>query len=157
MVLTGGIGTLIGPILGAMVFILIQEVLSSYTEHWMIFTGAVFVLMVIRSDGAHRRHRHAHRPDPRRDGLHPHPGSALQLHRALDDLHRRRVRPDGDLPARRAGGHGPAAGDARVTILEPRGLGRTFGALRAVADVSLRVDAGELRALIGPNGAGKTT
>jgi branched-chain amino acid transport system permease protein len=47
MVLMGGIGTLVGPILGAMVFILIQEVLSSYTEHWMIFTGAVFVLMVI--------------------------------------------------------------------------------------------------------------
>src|SRR5205823_14808430 len=33
------IGTLVGPVLGAMVFILIQEVLSSYTEHWMIFTG----------------------------------------------------------------------------------------------------------------------
>src|SRR5688572_4221671 len=47
MVITGGIGTLVGPILGAMVFILIQEVLSSYTEHWMIFTGAIFVLMVI--------------------------------------------------------------------------------------------------------------
>jgi branched-chain amino acid transport system permease protein len=47
MVIMGGIGTLVGPILGAMVFILIQEVLSSYTEHWMIFTGAVFVLMVI--------------------------------------------------------------------------------------------------------------
>ena len=47
MVLMGGIGTLVGPILGAMVFILIQELLSSYTEHWMIFTGIVFVLMVI--------------------------------------------------------------------------------------------------------------
>ncbi|TMQ23862.1 MAG: branched-chain amino acid ABC transporter permease [Candidatus Rokuibacteriota bacterium] len=47
MVIIGGIGTLVGPILGAMVFILIQEVLSSYTEHWMIFTGAVFVLIVI--------------------------------------------------------------------------------------------------------------
>ena len=47
MVIMGGMGTLVGPILGAMVFILIQEVLSSYTEHWMIFTGAVFVLMVI--------------------------------------------------------------------------------------------------------------
>lgn len=47
MVIMGGLGTLVGPILGAMVFILIQEVLSSYTEHWMIFTGAVFVLMVI--------------------------------------------------------------------------------------------------------------
>ena len=30
-----------------MVFILIQEILSSYTEHWMIFTGVVFVLIVI--------------------------------------------------------------------------------------------------------------
>lgn len=47
MVITGGIGTLIGPIIGAMVFILVQEILSSYTEHWMIFTGAIFVLMVI--------------------------------------------------------------------------------------------------------------
>ncbi len=47
MVITGGIGTLVGPIVGAAVFILIQEVLSSYTEHWMIFTGAIFVLMVI--------------------------------------------------------------------------------------------------------------
>jgi len=47
MVVMGGIGTLIGPVLGAMVFILIQEIASSYTEHWMIFTGVVFVLMVI--------------------------------------------------------------------------------------------------------------
>jgi branched-chain amino acid transport system permease protein len=47
MIITGGIGTLIGPVIGAMVFILIQEILSSYTEHWMIFAGLVFVLMVI--------------------------------------------------------------------------------------------------------------
>ena len=47
MVIIGGIGTLIGPVVGAMVFLLIQEVLSSYTEQWMIFTGAIFVLMVI--------------------------------------------------------------------------------------------------------------
>jgi branched-chain amino acid transport system permease protein len=47
MVVIGGIGTLVGPVIGAMVFILVQEILSSYTEHWMIFTGAIFVLMVI--------------------------------------------------------------------------------------------------------------
>ena len=41
--------------------------------------------------------------------------------------------------------------------LELRGLGRAFGALQAVADVSLTVTPGELRAVIGPNGAGKTT
>jgi branched-chain amino acid transport system ATP-binding protein len=42
-------------------------------------------------------------------------------------------------------------------VLQTRGLGRAFGALRAVADVSLTVESGELRAIIGPNGAGKTT
>jgi branched-chain amino acid transport system permease protein len=47
MVIIGGIGTLIGPVLGAMTFMLIQEVLSSYTEQWMLFTGGIFVLMVI--------------------------------------------------------------------------------------------------------------
>ncbi len=47
MVIIGGLGTLVGPVLGAMVFMLIQEVLSSYTEQWMLFTGAIFVLMVI--------------------------------------------------------------------------------------------------------------
>jgi branched-chain amino acid transport system permease protein len=47
MVIVGGIGTLVGPPIGAMIFILVQETLSSYTEHWMIFTGAIFVLMVI--------------------------------------------------------------------------------------------------------------
>src|SRR3989441_12730868 len=47
MGITGGIGTLIGPVVGAMGFILVQEILSSYTQHWMIFTGAIFVLMVI--------------------------------------------------------------------------------------------------------------
>ena len=42
-------------------------------------------------------------------------------------------------------------------ILETRRLSRAFGALRAVSDVDLAVEPGELRAIIGPNGAGKTT
>lgn len=38
-----------------------------------------------------------------------------------------------------------------------RGVGRNFGALKAVDDVDLRVDPGSRHALIGPNGAGKST
>jgi branched-chain amino acid transport system ATP-binding protein len=41
--------------------------------------------------------------------------------------------------------------------LEVRAVSKTFGSLKAVSDVSMRVDHGELRAIIGPNGAGKTT
>ncbi len=36
-------------------------------------------------------------------------------------------------------------------------LNKSFGALRVLVDVDLRVAAGERRVLIGPNGAGKTT
>ena len=43
------------------------------------------------------------------------------------------------------------------TILETRDLRREFGALVAVDDVSMQIQAGTLHSIIGPNGAGKTT
>lgn len=42
-------------------------------------------------------------------------------------------------------------------ILETKKLRREFGALVAVDDVSIQVEAGMLHSIIGPNGAGKTT
>ena len=44
-----------------------------------------------------------------------------------------------------------------MSMLEVRDVTKTFGSLVAVRNVSMAVEAGELRAIIGPNGAGKTT
>jgi len=42
-------------------------------------------------------------------------------------------------------------------LLETRGLSKTFGGLKAVQNVDLRVGADRIVSVIGPNGAGKTT
>ncbi len=42
-------------------------------------------------------------------------------------------------------------------MLEVRGLGKSFGGIHAVKDISFDVRPGEIVGLIGPNGAGKTT
>lgn len=44
-----------------------------------------------------------------------------------------------------------------VPVLETRGLGRRFGGLQAVSDVSFSVAGGQVLGVIGPNGAGKST
>jgi ABC-2 type transport system ATP-binding protein len=43
------------------------------------------------------------------------------------------------------------------TMIEVRGLTKTFGAVEAVAGISFRVARGEIVGFLGPNGAGKTT
>ena len=47
MVLLGGLGTLVGPVLGAAVYLLLEEGLAMYTEHWMVYMGPVLILVVI--------------------------------------------------------------------------------------------------------------
>ncbi len=47
MVIVGGAGTLIGPIIGAAFFMLVSNFLSSWTNSWALFFGAIFILFVL--------------------------------------------------------------------------------------------------------------
>lgn len=47
MVIIGGAGTLVGPLLGAGFLIILQTVVSSYTERWASIVGLAFIAFVI--------------------------------------------------------------------------------------------------------------
>ncbi|MBN9406406.1 MAG: branched-chain amino acid ABC transporter permease [Burkholderiales bacterium] len=45
--LLGGMGTYFGPFVGTALFLLVQDVLSLYTENWQFYVGAIFVFFVL--------------------------------------------------------------------------------------------------------------
>ena len=47
MVIVGGQGTLIGPMLGAVFFIMVEQKLSEITETWGLFMGLIFIAFVM--------------------------------------------------------------------------------------------------------------
>ncbi len=47
MVILGGMSTLIGPVLGAIGLLLLEDVLQGWTEHWQIVLGPILVLVVL--------------------------------------------------------------------------------------------------------------
>lgn len=47
MVLLGGLGSLYGPVLGAAVYLILEELLAIQTEHWMFYMGPFLILVVI--------------------------------------------------------------------------------------------------------------
>jgi len=47
IVVLGGLGTLFGPIAGTAVFIALEQLLSAWTEHWMIVMGPVLTLVAL--------------------------------------------------------------------------------------------------------------
>ncbi len=44
MMVIGGIGTIVGPILGSVIIVLLKELVSVYTERWLLFLGIAYVI-----------------------------------------------------------------------------------------------------------------
>jgi len=129
VVLIGGPGTVLGPVAGAVVVVLLPEMLGFLEEYRLLFFGALLLaVLLVAPEGImgfvekrlFRRVPQAPRAAPR----------AVHAFLVREDA------PEG---------------------LRIEGLSVSFGGTRAVSDVSLEARAGQVTSIIGPNGAGKTT
>ena len=51
MVVLGGMGSVVGPLVGAVAFLVLEEVLSGITEYWQIILGPLLLLVVLFARG----------------------------------------------------------------------------------------------------------
>jgi branched-chain amino acid transport system permease protein len=51
MVILGGMGSLFGPVLGTIAFLLLEEALSQFTEYWALIMGPLLLLIVLFARG----------------------------------------------------------------------------------------------------------
>jgi ABC-type branched-subunit amino acid transport system ATPase component len=165
MTLVGGMKSFVGPAVGAAVFVFMRDTLSSWTENWLIYFGAIFVAFVLFSPngivGVFQRLRGAFRGASAPAGLPVLAAAASDANTVTvpgagrgESQTRQHDREGFEA---RASTRVLTAEDSPEVLLDVRGLAKHFGALAAVDGATFQVRRGELRSLIGPNGAGKTT
>jgi branched-chain amino acid transport system permease protein len=150
MAILGGVGTVLGPILGAAILVPLQEFLRGWLGgqlhglHLFIYGLLLIVFVLFLPNGilAWLKVRFskmlARVPSPSADA----PKIRIET---SDDLFR----------ARGARGREVKAPDR--SLLKTRGISVSFGGLMAINRLDMEIARGEIAGLIGPNGAGKTT
>jgi branched-chain amino acid transport system ATP-binding protein len=128
-VIVGGAGWTFGPVVGALVSVVLPELLSGLAEYRLLFFGAaLLVILWVAPEGVLGL---LARLWPRRD-------SAMAVSTPFD-----------------VGAFLTPAGIPGA--LEVRDLGITFGGIKAATAVTFTAPPGKVTSVIGPNGAGKTT
>ena len=128
VVVIGGTGRTYGPVIGAAIVVGLPELLSGWAEYRVLLFGVMLLLVLLFAPS----------------------GIAGALTRRFG-----RVRPEG--PATSAPAQLLVARGTKTHSLDVTDISITFGGLRAVSDVSIHADSGQVTSIIGPNGAGKTT
>ena len=129
VVLVGGPGSALGPVAGAIVVVLLPEMLGFLEEYRLLFFGVLLLAVLLVA------------PE----------GIMGFVERRLARRAARVPRPAADQVESFLGG------EAAATELRIDGMSVAFGGAKAVSEVSLVARAGEVTSIIGPNGAGKTT
>ncbi|HUW78848.1 MAG TPA: branched-chain amino acid ABC transporter ATP-binding protein/permease [Candidatus Nanopelagicaceae bacterium] len=143
--LIGGRGTLWGPVVGAIVLQIAGEAANVYgggSDTRVLLLGITLVLVVLFMPKGLlptfeawwlRRHQ-----------------VTVEFTNQIGALGKGRLEFQNKLKL-------PTPGAEPVTLLDVRGVSKSFGGLTAVNNADLRVQAGSITGLIGPNGSGKTT
>ena len=148
--LLGGIGSFLGPIVGAVIFTYLSTTIGkSAPFQFDIVLGAIVLAVVLIA-----------------------PGGFISIPSLFARLRSRFRRGEVEQAPEESAGEAMASlkvGSAiaattqvavvrsEVALLKIEGLSKSFGGLKAVRDVNLKVRQGDLHAIIGPNGAGKST
>ena len=129
VVIVGGVERTYGPVIGAIIVVGIPELLSGLAEYRVLLSGILMVAVLLFAPG----------------------GIASAFSARLGR------REDIDVPAAPVSAQLLLSTGAPRQTLEVEGLGIAFGGVRAVSDLSARMQSGQVTSIIGPNGAGKTT
>jgi branched-chain amino acid transport system permease protein len=154
----GGTGTLFGPLLGAAVWLFLQDFLQAALglgAAWKLVLGVIFVLLVcflrrgiiggiedLYALATGKRGAEAEPEDPALVAAHGRAAAAATSNGP----------PAAPMSARHHAHDGYSG-----PILQATGLTKHYGGVVANSDIDFTVNHGELRGIIGPNGAGKTT
>lgn len=130
IVVLGGMGSVPGVVIGAIIMVSLPEVLRGFSDYRMLILGLLLILLAL------------FRPRGIWPAKHKLPFQSES--EALSQL-------DHDFSSR------PPDRESSGPLLELRGVSKNFGGVAALTNVSLTVAAGKVVSLIGPNGAGKTT
>src|SRR5690554_3908254 len=142
----GGAGTLFGPLLGALIWLYLYEVLQfvdAVGPYWRLILGIIFVILVtlfrrgICGEFLAWRNRRV----------------SKRMAAAVPSTSHT---PGPDMLARLVLRDAPPMERGRL-VLRADNIAKHYGGLKAVKGVSIAIEEGELRGLIGPNGAGKST
>ncbi|TFF19135.1 ATP-binding cassette domain-containing protein [Jiella endophytica] len=138
MAALGGVHHFLGPLWGAITFLLLEEQLSVITDNWWLYFAPIIIIFAILSP----------------EGMQ---GIFLKLFKRDHwTLTRNTVppMPSSIQPFTARTGESREAGAA---VLEVRKLSKSFGSIVTQKDISLAFHERTLHSVIGPNGAGKTT